>query len=130
MLSREEAAPDWLLAVFHAQFALAASDEQGMSKAEFLAWRTATQRCTPAQLAQATCTDGWGGHAPTPEELYFAADGGRKGRVTVRAARVYFCDATLDGCPQATHQAEDWARLVKRFWTSSEHWDELNAYSL
>jgi hypothetical protein len=33
--------------------------------------------------------------------------------------------------PSALHaQAEDWMRLVKRWWACSEPWCELNAFSL
>jgi hypothetical protein len=100
--------PPWALRVFDAQFALACSDAAGMRKLAFVAWRARAQRCTPAQLAHTTRTDGWGEHAPSLDDVFVAADHGRTGRVT----------------------AEDWTRLVTRFWTCSEPWDELNAFSL
>jgi hypothetical protein len=121
VLSRDDAGvppmtlPPWALRVFEAQFALACGERgdgggggAGMRKLAFVAWRARVQRCTPAQLSRATRADGWGEHAPSLEEVFAAADGGRTGRVT----------------------AGDWARLVTRFWACAEPWDELNAYSL
>lgn len=108
LLSREPPLPQWLLRVSAAQFELASPADGGMLQAQFVAWRTATARCTPAQLCAATRTEGHGGAAPTLEQLFHAADAGRKGRVT----------------------ADDWARATQRFWQCSEPWCELNAFAL
>ena len=107
------ALPEWLLAPFLEQFTLAlgeaaASNAAGMNKPSFVAWCTRTRRCTPAMLRRATRMDGVGDAAPSLEQVFAAADAGRKGMLT----------------------PADWRRLVVRFWTCSEPWDELNAFSL
>ena len=90
------------------QFKLAAAGSGQLSKPQFVAWRLATGRLAPAQLSKMTLMDGIGGHEPSLDDVFAAADNGRK----------------------KTLSAEDWERLVVRFWCCSEPWDELNAYSL
>ena len=100
--------PDAVLLLPTLQFKLAAGTTAQLSKPQFVAWRLATGRLTPAQLSQVTRMDGIGGHEPSLDDVFSAADSGRKKALC----------------------SEDWERLVVRFWRCSEPWDELNAYSL
>ena len=90
------------------QFKLAAGPAGQLSKPQFVAWRMATGRLTPTQLSKMTLMDGIGGHEPTLDDVFSAADNGRKKALS----------------------AVDWERLVIRFWCCSEPWDELNAHNL
>ena len=90
------------------QFKLAAGPSGQLSKPQFVAWRMATGRLTPAQLSKVTLMDGIGGHEPSLDDVFSAADNGRKKVLSVI----------------------DWERLVMRFWCCSEPWDELNAHNL
>ena len=109
MLSKVDSElPDAVVALPVLQFKLAAGTTAQLSKPQFVAWRLETGRLTPAQLSQVTRIDGIGGHEPSLDEVFSAADNGRKKALSI----------------------EDWERLVVRFWCCSEPWDELNAYSL
>lgn len=109
MLAEEHSElPEPVAALPAAQFALAAGDSGLLSRPQFVAWRMATGRLSAAALSKATQIDGPGGHEPTLDDVFAAADAGRKKALN----------------------AEDWARLTVRFWVCSEPWDELNAYSL
>jgi hypothetical protein len=108
LAATEPELPDAITALPALQFKLAAGASGLLSKAEFVAWRLATGRLTAGQLSAATLTDGIGGHEPSLDDVFAGADAGRKKALC----------------------ADDWARLVERFWRRGEPWDEMNAYSL
>ncbi len=104
--------PDWLLAPHREQFRLATprcllGDEE-LRLDEWLAWRPKVCRFSPEQLSRATRCDGWGGQQPSLEQVFKAADVTRQKLV----------------------QMPDYMALVKRWWSLSGAWDELNAYGL
>ena len=108
LASQETELPEAVAALPALQFKLAAAGQETMTKAQFVAWRLATGRPTAAQLSKATLLDGIGGHEPSLDDVFQAADSGRKKALS----------------------ADDWAHVADRFWRRSEPWDELNAYSL
>ena len=106
--------PEWLLAPHREQFRMGAPGQpmfdEKMTRQEWIAWRLKVQRFTPAQMSRATRCDGWGSREPSLEEVFKAADRTRQ--------------------KPATLHVLDQVALVKRWWSVSDAFDELNAYGL
>ena len=76
---------------------------------EWTAWQTAAHALTPAQLSARTHMENWGDAEPASlAEIFAAADRGGKGFIT----------------------ETEYLHIVQRWYGSTDHWCELNAYSL
>lgn len=72
-------------------------------------WQKAAHPLSPEELSKRTWMESTGGAAPaTLKDIFVAADAGRKGHIT----------------------EDEYAYIVRRWWRSTEHWDELLDFSL